>query len=129
VSADPERRPLYESEDAQPRVVVATGAALAGIIALGLIAGLLFDSRRPAGHADQSPFGPEGMFQHGAAERTSIGESWADSDRAVRSHLEGYAWVDRRAGIVRIPIERAIDLVCAETAPAAKAQGLKDTSP
>jgi hypothetical protein len=33
--------------------------------------------------------------------------------------LHGYAWVNREAGIVRIPIERAIELLAA---PAGKAQ-------
>lgn len=32
--------------------------------------------------------------------------------------LEGYGWVDREAGTVRIPIERAMDLVVKEGLPA-----------
>jgi len=28
-----------------------------------------------------------------------------------REQLEGYAWVDRQAGVVRIPIERAMELL------------------
>ena len=38
--------------------------------------------------------------------------------RALRAaedaQLRGYGWVDRRAGIVHIPIERALDLVASE---------------
>jgi hypothetical protein len=38
--------------------------------------------------------------------------------RALRAaedaQLHGYGWVDRRAGVVHIPIERALDLVAAE---------------
>jgi hypothetical protein len=32
--------------------------------------------------------------------------------------LHGYAWVDRQAGIVRIPIDDAIDLVASRGLPA-----------
>ena len=38
--------------------------------------------------------------------------------RALRgaedAQLHGYGWVDRRAGVVHIPIERALDLIAAE---------------
>ena len=35
----------------------------------------------------------------------------ADMREEERALLEGYGWVDEKAGIVRIPIERAMDLV------------------
>ena len=46
-----------------------------------------------------------------------------------REHLHHYGWVDKNSGVVRIPIERAIELVAAQpqkfgietTAPAAAA--------
>ncbi|HJQ84172.1 MAG TPA: hypothetical protein VKA21_08855, partial [Candidatus Binatia bacterium] len=34
--------------------------------------------------------------------------------REEEARLHGYGWVDRDAGIVRIPIERAIELTVAE---------------
>jgi hypothetical protein len=33
---------------------------------------------------------------------------------AEDAQLNGYGWVDRRAGVVRIPIERALELVVSE---------------
>jgi mono/diheme cytochrome c family protein len=39
---------------------------------------------------------------------------WKEPDRLAQAHLEGYGWVDRAAGIVHIPIERAMDLIVAE---------------
>jgi len=35
---------------------------------------------------------------------------------AERARLEEYGWVDQNAGVVRIPIERAIDLLAARAA-------------
>jgi hypothetical protein len=55
-------------------------------------------------------------FQDGPEARTDVDRSWAECERDTRSHLSGYGWVDRPAGIVRIPIDRAIDLVCAAEA-------------
>lgn len=37
--------------------------------------------------------------------------TWQQQLAAERAQLEGYAWVDQKAGVVRIPIERAIELV------------------
>ena len=39
---------------------------------------------------------------------------WKEPDRLARAHLDGYGWVDRAAGLVRIPIDRAMDLIVAE---------------
>jgi len=36
--------------------------------------------------------------------------------RAKAAALEGYRWIDRDAGVVQIPIERAMELVAAERA-------------
>lgn len=48
--------------------------------------------------------------------------------RAEAAVLNSYGWVDRKAGIVRIPIDRAMDLLAerglpARTQPEAKARG------
>lgn len=34
-----------------------------------------------------------------------------------KAHLAGYGWVDRSAGVARIPLERAIDLVAEQGLP------------
>jgi hypothetical protein len=119
-SADHLSPPDYEPEDARPPVVVVTAASLAAIVALGLGVAAFLHSR----DLHRSPGRPppaDTLFQHGPGERNSVAESWDEVDRAVRDHLEGYAWIDRQAGIARIPIERAMDLICTEQkAPAQK---------
>jgi hypothetical protein len=44
--------------------------------------------------------------------------------RSKAAELEGYHWVDRSGGIVRIPIERAMELVAAEAGKPAAAPPL-----
>jgi hypothetical protein len=42
---------------------------------------------------------------------------WVKDDRAaMKDQMEGYGWVDRKAGTIHIPIERAIELQLAEVA-------------
>ncbi len=43
-----------------------------------------------------------------------IEQMWKEQDRLVRAHLDGYGWVDRAAGLVHIPIDRAMNLIVAE---------------
>jgi predicted small secreted protein len=106
----------YEPADARPGVVAATAAALAAFIAVGIAVAFLlrhFEAARPAA----SSLAPVATFQNGVAQRTSVERTWMDYDPEVAAHLDEYAWVDRRAGTVRVPIERAIDMLCAEHAP------------
>jgi hypothetical protein len=118
--ADPLPRPRYEPRDAEPRVIAATAAVLAAVIATCIAVGVFaYGSGR---RAAQSRSGAAGLFQNGVHQETSVEETWNDMARA-RSNLSGYAWVDRKAGVVRIPIERAIDLVCSGQTSAPEAPG------
>lgn len=126
---EPLPRPAYEPRDAETRVVAATAASLAAIVGMCLAVGGVIhhgESARPgAGSRPEA----DASFRHGAVARTDIDESWDEIDRAAREHLQGYAWVDRREGIVRIPIERAIDLVCGEQRPANPAPDMHRSTP
>jgi hypothetical protein len=104
-------RPSYEPADAETRVVGLIGAGLATLIALGLLVGWAFLGARHQAVPAEVP--ADAAFQDGSSYRTSIDVAWAGYQRDVREHLVGYGWVDRPAGIVHVPIERAIDLVCA----------------
>lgn len=43
--------------------------------------------------------------------------TWVEKDHArATAKLAGYGWVDKQAGVIRLPIERAMDLVVAESA-------------
>lgn len=100
--------PSYEPSDANVRFVLVNVGAVALGIALSLaIAAWLYRGVDPAAR----PSGPERSFRHGAVDESGIARDWRAQDAAVRGHLENYAWADRGAGIVRIPLERAMDLM------------------
>jgi hypothetical protein len=43
--------------------------------------------------------------------------TWVAKDHAASTaKLKGYGWVDKQAGVIHVPIERAMDLVVAESA-------------
>ena len=103
----------YEARDASVGWILAS----AGLLALGIVlsfaaAGLLY---LPA-HRAKTSAGPEMFFQHGADEESGIARDWKTQDTAVRQHLDNYAWVDRGAGLVQIPLERAIELTVQDPA-------------
>ena len=104
-------RPRYEPADAEPRVVGLIAAGLAALIVLGLVAGWAYLAVRQHTAPREGP--AAAGFQDGPAYRTSIDAAWDGYQRDIRSHLVGYGWVNRPAGIVHIPVERAIDLLCA----------------
>jgi hypothetical protein len=114
MSADPTKsRPGHEAVDAGPRFVGLIAGTLAALLAAGLLVGWAFASAAKGG----APFLRRATpFQDGPQSRSDVERAWADYERETRAHLSGYGWVDRPAGVVRIPIGRAIDMVCAEEA-------------
>lgn len=111
----PER--FAQEEDRLPprRTLVITGGVIATIVLSSLVAAALL--RWTLGGLD---------VEHGVArarpattprEISGIEQTVIDVDRgglkllrAQQERLESYGWVDRRAGIAHIPIERAFDL-------------------
>jgi hypothetical protein len=104
-------REKHERTDATPRLagLIAAGVALG--LALALLAGwaIVSAGSRPMA----ARLGPAGLFAHGPDERTGIEEEWPKLEAETRQHLAGYGWVDRSAGVVRIPIERAMERMAA----------------
>jgi len=49
--------------------------------------------------------------------QTSPEEDLRALHREEDEQLESYGWVDRQAGVIRVPIERAMELVAQEKAP------------
>ncbi|MGH7995077.1 MAG: hypothetical protein ACREFX_01860 [Opitutaceae bacterium] len=95
----------HEPSDVRMPVVIACSGCLAVLVLAGLVLGVWLDH----GHLGRLP--PVATFQHGPAEKPQILRVWQDVDREERGHLHTYGWVDRKAGVVRIPIENAMRLL------------------
>jgi hypothetical protein len=105
----------HETKDASILGVVLTGVGLAigAAIALSIVYGIFqFLSTQPVTTAPPNPMAETSVQQFPPAPRVEehpaveIQELHAKED----SLLSTYGWTDKEAGVVRIPIDRAIDL-------------------
>jgi len=121
--------PGHEARDVALKGPLLFGAVLiAGILASLLLVRWTFDwlaSREARAQAPEHALAP-------GAGRSLPPEPRLQMDpvaeyRAIRAQeegiLHGYGWVDKDAGIARIPIERAMDLILEEGLPARAAAG------
>ena len=110
----------HEERDVRLRPIIVAGVSLALLAGLTLLAMWqlfdYFDARRarvdvlpPLFEARQLP--PEPRLQ------VSPQQAMREMRAAEMAHLHSYGWVDREAGIVRIPIERAIELLAERGLP------------
>jgi hypothetical protein len=110
--------PDHEMTDASPRAIALLAFSLVAIVGVCLLTAAWIYHHREKGGSVASTLAPNGRFQNGADETTGIAQAWQEQDQRVHEHLYGYGWVDRPAGIVHIPIDRAMDLILTETRPA-----------
>ena len=111
-------RPLQQPMFFAPAAVAVTLITFAGLIACGVGGALVVERqlRVPAGPAAARTPRPAALHIQ-TLDQTLFGmragglEAKADAAR----RLSGYAWVERRAGVVHIPIERAMDIVARGT--------------
>jgi len=111
--------PKCEREDAHPAVAAVLAASMVAIVAVCLVCGWLIVGRTDK--PGSGPMGADSLFQHGPQDKTDMELAWETVDPKPGTAPDRYAWVDRRAGIVQVPIDRAIDLVCAEQKPPSEA--------
>jgi len=124
-ATNPEVR--HETSDVDTRAIFAFGA---GLVAVALLINLLtyvlfryFDAREgrrvmpqyPLAAAEGARVPPEPRLQ------TNPRQDLADLRTRENETLTTYGWVDRNAGVVRIPIEEAIRLTLERGLPARQA--------
>jgi hypothetical protein len=110
----------YEPRDGSVRAIVWTGVGLAAAIGIVLMIAALVYLADERSRPTPDEFGRQTSFRNSAKAETDIQADWARQDAAVHQHLETYGWVDRAAGTVRIPIDRAMQLIVDEDSPARK---------
>lgn len=105
---------LHAPDTTRPGVVLLVLAGLAAVLLVVLLTSTCMRPRPPE-HA-----GTIGDPREPPAPGFALAEHWvrrADErrDRArAEERLRSYGWVDRRAGVIHIPVERAIELFAAE---------------
>jgi hypothetical protein len=109
----------HELSDARPVLVVTMAGVLFGVIlitmtAVGWMKGHL-DGHRPAPMPVELSMQD---FQNGPDARTAIEDDWKIIDTRTHQHLDGYGWADATHTVVRIPIQRAMQLTAKEGLPA-----------
>ncbi len=113
----------HEVTDANARRVVITGIALLGIMLVGLLVSWgVFVFAKKQSH---NPEAPAELFSDVSAlqppPRPWLQANPADTLHMIRraedSVLTSYGWIDKEHGIVRIPIDRAIELVAERGLP------------
>ena len=112
---------MHESSDVRirPLALFVIGLFVAVVVVLGAMAGLFryFAANQPRPQIPPSPLvearqtPPEPRLEAAPIERL----------RALRAHenavLGSYGWVDRRTGAVRIPVDRAMELMVQRGGP------------
>lgn len=116
----------FEERDARPAPLLVAGIVLLGIMALALLVSRwMFDAfaARDPGLAARHPMAEERgrpteplLQAHPPAELAEV-RAWEDRTLAT------YGWIDPVAGVVRVPVARAVELVLAEGFPVREPSG------
>ena len=104
----------HEMTDAEPRPILAFTAGVVAALVLSLIVTwwlfrVMASATAPAGGVPAALVVPPEPRLQVMPSQDLVGVRAAETDR-----LSSYGWVDRRAGIVHIPIDRAIELIATE---------------
>jgi hypothetical protein len=113
--------PRHERSDIRVGLLAKLGAFLA-VLTVVVVFGVLLLFRtvvsREAGREEpRSPLAAEPSDYSGPKLQVSPPDELEAVRAAEREHLSTYGWVDPDAGVVRIPIEQAIDLIAARGLP------------
>jgi hypothetical protein len=112
--------PGYETRDANVRGVFNFLMFLSALLAIAaLLCWGLFRhfSRQNVGTASVSSFAGTGQAPPGHQLQVNPREDWLKYHEQQEQSLETYAWENRGAGIVRVPIERAMELLLQKGLP------------
>ena len=107
----------HEVSDAKPKVIAWFVVSLFMTIFVSMaVLGWMYTHLYTEGTA--MPVRPrQESFKHAPAARTSIAKDWNVIDALAHQRLDGYGWIDRTKGVVRIPIDHAAELVAKEGLP------------
>lgn len=129
------QRAGHETRDISVRVVAcfAAGLVAAGMVIVFALGGLykLFEQQHPSPDAPSRIALHPGMIAPLPRLQTDPAADLAASRVAEEARLRAYGWIDRPAGVIHIPIERAMDLIAERGLPTRGpgAQNASDKTP
>ncbi len=113
--------PRYEKRDVRPRTIA---ALVLGLAALTVGAALLmwgsfvfFQKRAERAAAPPSPLREEPVLPPPPRLQVAPEVDLQAVRQREEERLQSYGWIDREAGVVRIPIERAMELLLKRGVP------------
>jgi hypothetical protein len=112
-----DRGPAFEKRDLDPRQLVKVGIGFVAALALVLLVTTLLQyswmGRAAPFSASAPSLNPPAQVQLPSQPRLEVvpGLNYQELHAHELEQLESYGWVDRSAGVVHIPITRAIDLI------------------
>ena len=121
--------PGYETHDANAggvfKFLVALGSVLVvtGLVCWGLFR--YFSAHDVNQSASDSPFADTRQLPLGPQLQVTPREDWLKYREQQEQSLETYGWENRGSGIVRVPIERAMELLVQKGLPVQNSGGLQ----
>lgn len=114
----------HEGNDISTRGIVGFALGLIGLgvivhVALGFVMGR-FAAQESRVRASVSPLMATPIAFNGPHLQGSPGRDRIEAHQEQLRRLNGYGWVDRKAGIAHIPIDRAIDVLAERGLPEIK---------
>lgn len=123
--------PGHETRDINVRVVAwfAIGLVLSALVIFPVVVGLyrLFERQYPSPDAPSRIALNPHMIAPPPRLQTNPTIDLKQYEAAQEAKLNSYGWVDREAGIIHIPIERAMDLIAERGLPT-RAPGTQNSS-
>ena len=109
----------HQGADLNFRALLLVGAGLVLLIALAIAGGNLLTPEAADVRATRRPLDPERIEEPPDPRITQSHRlQRRQLERRVAERLSSYGWVDRDAGVARIPIQRAVELVLERGLPA-----------
>jgi hypothetical protein len=114
----------YETSDLRPGYIGLFGVGLAVVIGMAVVITSLLVHYRGVQHAGQETLVPRLARERETTPEPRLQVDAQDELRQMRAAedaaLNSYGWVDKDAGIVRIPVDRAMEMLAKKGLPARK---------
>ena len=114
----------YERSDLKPGTIALFGIGLAVVIGAAVVITSLFVHYRALQHSRQETAVPRLAGEREATPEPRLQVDAPNELRQMRAAedaaLNSYGWVDKEAGVVKIPVDRAMEILAKKGLPARK---------